>query len=156
MRRLVGSLRGAVLVLALLPVAGVASAQGGPQFLHAVSGASFDATVSSLKKAVASNGMMVLGSLNQKGALSTTGLSLKGAEAFFVGNPVVGKKLFQMDAAAGAVIPLRVYVWVDAGGKTEVGYFRPSDLFGEVSPGLARAGAGMDGVFAQILSQATR
>jgi len=156
MRKVVGSFRGVVLALALLAAVGMASAQGGPQFLHATSSASFDATVSSLRKAVASNGMMVLGNLNQKGALSTTGLSLAGAESFFIGNPVVGKKLFQMDAAAGAVIPLRVYVWVDANGKTEVGYFRPSDLFAGVSPELAKAGAMMDGVFAKILSQATQ
>ena len=156
MRKMVGSFRGVVLALALLAAVGTASAQGGPTFLHATSSASFDATVSSLKKAVASNGMMVLGNLNQKGALSTTGLSLAGAESFFIGNPVVGKKLFQMDAAAGAVIPLRVYVWVDANGKTEVGYFKPSDLFAGVSAGLAKAGAMMDGVFAKILSQATQ
>ena len=156
MRKMVGSFRGVVLALALLAAVGTASAQGGPTFLHATSSASFDATVSSLKKAVASNGMMVLGNLNQKGALSTTGLNLAGAESFFIGNPVVGKKLFQMDAAAGAVIPLRVYVWVDANGKTEVGYFKPSDLFVGVSPELAKAGAMMDGVFAKILSQATQ
>ncbi len=156
MRKMVGSFRGVVLALALLAVVGLASAQGGPQFLHATSSASFGATVSSLKRAVASSGMMVLGKLNQKGALSTTGLNLAGAESFFVGNPVAGKKLFQMDAAAGAVIPLRVYVWVDASGKTEVGYFKPSDLFAGVSPELAKAGEKMDGVFARILSQATR
>ena len=156
MRKMVGSFRGVVLALALLAAVGTASAQGGPQFLHATSSASFDATVSSLKKAVASNGMMVLGNLNQEGVLSTTGLNLAGAESFFIGNPVVGKKLFQMDAAAGAVIPLRVYVWVDANGKTEVGYFKPSDLFVGVSPELAKAGAMMDGVFAKILSQATQ
>lgn len=155
MRKVVRSFRGVVVALALLAAVGVANAQSGPQFLHATSSASFDDTVSSLKKAVASNGMMVLGNLNQKGALSTTGLHLKGAEAFFIGNPVVGKKLFQMDAAAGAVIPVRMYVWVDANGKTEVGYFKPSDLFAGVSPELAKAGAKMDGVFAKILSQAT-
>ncbi|MEJ2665694.1 MAG: DUF302 domain-containing protein [Deinococcales bacterium] len=156
MSKLAGSVRAVVVVLGLLMAAGLASAQSGPQFLHAASSVSFDATVSSLKRAVASNGMMVLGHLNQKGALSTTGLSLRGAEAFFVGNPVVGKKLFQTDPSVGVVIPLRMYVWVDSSGKTEVGYFRPSDLFVGVSPALAKAGATMDGVFAKILSQATQ
>lgn len=156
MRKMVGSFRGVVVALALLMVVGMASAQGGPKFLHATSSASFDATVSSLKKAVASNGMMVLGNLNQKGALSTTGLNLQGAESFFIGNPVAGKKLFEMDAAAGAVIPLRMYVWVDANGKTEIGYFQPSELFAGVSPELAKAGQKMDGVFAKILSAATQ
>jgi uncharacterized protein (DUF302 family) len=156
MRGWLSSLRGVALVLVVMAVLGTAAAQGSPEFLHASSRASFDATVSSLKKAVASNGMMVLGNLNQKGALSTTGLNLKGAESFFIGNPVAGKNLFEMDPAAGAVIPLRMYVWVDAGGATEIGYFKPSELFAGVSPGLAKAGAMMDGVFAKILSQATQ
>ena len=156
MRRGSSALRGVVLALVMAAVLGTAAAQGSPEFVHAKASGSFDATVASLKKAVASNGMMVLGTLNQKGALSTTGLVLEGAESFFVGNPVAGKALFEMDAAAGAAIPLRVYVWVDGTGATEVGYFKPSDLLGGVSPEVAQMGAKMDGVFAKILAGATR
>lgn len=155
MVRSVHSMRRAVLAAVLALLLGAAAAQGSPEFVHARASGSFDATVASLKRAVAANGMMVLGTLNQKGALSTTGLALKGAESFFIGNPVAGKALFQMDAAAGAVIPLRVFVWVDADGATEVGYFKPSQLFAGVSPQLAKAGAKMDAVFAKILAQAT-
>jgi uncharacterized protein (DUF302 family) len=66
-----------------------------------------------------------MGMLNQAHALSMTGLHLQGAESFFVGNPVVGKKLFAADPAVGAVVPLRIYVW-EKGGETHVGYFQPS------------------------------
>jgi uncharacterized protein (DUF302 family) len=32
---------------------------------------------------------------------------------------------FQADPAAGAVLPVRMYVWQDSSGKAEVGYFTP-------------------------------
>ena len=105
--------------------------------------------VSSLKTAVSSAGMMVLGTLDQAGALSVTGLHLKGAETFFVGNPTVGKKLFAMDPAIGVEIPVGFYLWVNPTGKTEVGYFAPPSVFKAVSPKLAGQGP----MFAQIASK---
>lgn len=125
-------------------------------FEETVSHQSFDATVAALKHAVASNGMMILGTLNQAGALSTTGLELKGAESFFVGNPVVGKKMFQMDPAVGAVIPLRVYVWVAQDGHTMLGYFRPSYLMSLVNPKMGKSAAMMNQTFAKLVAQATK
>jgi len=92
---------------------------------------------------------MVLGQLNQAGALSVTGLHLKGAETFFVGNPTVGKKLFAMDTAIGMEIPMGFYLWASPSGKTEVGYFAPAPVFKAVSPKLAGKGP----MFAQIASK---
>lgn len=116
---------------------------------------SFNSTISQLKHSVASNGMMVLGDLNQAGALSTTGLHLAGAHAFFIGNPVTGKKLFQMNPAVGQVLPIRVYVWVNNKGKTEIGYFRPSTLLGDVNHQLKKmAGPMMDKTFAKVVAGA--
>lgn len=97
---------------------------------------SFSATVSALKSSVSSAGMMVLGTLNQAGALSVAGLHLKGAETFFVGNPTVAKKLFSMDPAIGIDLPVRMYVWV-SGGKTEVGYLDPASVAAAVNPAFA-------------------
>ena len=119
------------------------------QFVIDPSTKSFSATVSSLKTAVSSAGMMVLGTLNQAGALSVTGLHLKGAETFFVGNPTVGKKLFAMDAAIGMEIPVGLYVWVSPAGETYVGYFAPPPVFKAVSSKLAGQGP----MFAQIAAK---
>ena len=124
-------------------------------FLGATTTKSFAATTSSLKTAVSSAGMMVLGQLNQAGALSVTGLHLKGAETFFVGNPTTGKKLFAMDPAVGAVIPVRMYVWVDGAGQTEVGYLQPSALGKAVSPALAKPLTMLDGVAAKVVRSVT-
>lgn len=115
---------------------GVASAK----FMTATSSKSFSATVSALKSNVSGNGMMVLGTLDQAKALSMTGLSLPGAESFFVGNSTTGKKLFSADPAIGTVVPLRMYVWQGSSGKAEVGYFDPAPLFSAVNPKLAAGG----------------
>jgi uncharacterized protein (DUF302 family) len=106
--------------------------------------------VGALKSSVSGNGMMVLGKLNQAKALSMTGLSLPGAEAFFVGNPTTGKKFFTADAAVGAVVPLRMYVWQNKSGKAEIGYFDPAPLFSAVSPKLAPAGKKISMMAAKI------
>lgn|SRR5487761_1118652 len=130
------------------PASAVATAR--MQFMTAISAKSFSATVDALKHSVAANGMMVLGSLNQAAALSVTGLSLPGAETFFVGNPTTGKMFFQADPAIGAVVPVRMYVWQGPGGKPEIGYFDPGPLFRAISPKLAAAGAKISMMAAQI------
>lgn len=128
--------------------AGTAVAAGTP-FIQEASSHSFDQTVSSLKHAVSSNGMMVLGHLNQGKVMSMTGLKLDG-QSFFIGNPTVGKKIFSMSPAAGAAVPLRIYIW-EAGGEAHVGYFRPSTLLSGVSAKLGMPGKMLDKKFASIL-----
>ena len=135
--------------------AGTVAAQAASSFVSVQSHQSYSATVSSLKEAVSSNGMMVMGQINQAKVLSMTGLKLEGAESFFVGNPNMGKKIFGMNPAAGAVLPARVYVWSDK-GKAYVGYFKPSAELSEISPKLGMAGSMLDQKLQMVASQATK
>lgn len=137
--------------LALSPALGAT----GATFVRAQSGRGFGGTVSALKKSISGNGMMVMGHVNQAKVLSTTGLHLKGGESFLVGNPRVGKKLFRVSPAVGAVLPLRMYVW-EHDGRTWVGYFKPSDLLDGIDPHLAKPAHRMDRKFRAILTGATR
>ncbi|MCR4340696.1 MAG: DUF302 domain-containing protein, partial [Gemmatimonadaceae bacterium] len=82
---------------------------------------SFEQVVDNLKALVAKNGMMVMAQVDQGNMLSMTGLSLK-ATLFLVGNPTVGKQVFEQDHAAGLYLPLRISVYADAAGKTFVSY----------------------------------
>ncbi|MGE0460809.1 MAG: DUF302 domain-containing protein [Vicinamibacterales bacterium] len=91
---------------------------------------SFETVVDALKGLVAKNGMMVMAEVNQGQMLSMTGLTLK-ATLFLVGNPNVGKQIFEQDHAAGLYIPLRVFVYTDAAGKTFVSYDKPSSILGQ-------------------------
>lgn len=85
----------------------------------------FGQTVDQLKKMVAKEGMMVLGEINQGKILAMTGLKIK-AVSLFIGNPVVGKKLFSADPGVGLVVPIRVNIFQDSKGKTIVSYMKPS------------------------------
>ena len=91
---------------------------------------SFEEVTSAVKSLVAKNGMMVMAEVNQGKMLSMTGLSLK-ATLFVVGNPTVGKQLFEQDHGVGLYVPLRVFVYADSSGKTFVSYDRPSALMGQ-------------------------
>jgi uncharacterized protein (DUF302 family) len=53
------------------------------------------------------------------------------ASRLLVGNPTVGKQLFEQDQAVGLYVPIRVSVYADANGKTHVEYDRPSSLLGQ-------------------------
>lgn len=86
---------------------------------------SFDQTVSALKGAVGQGGMMVMATVDQGNMLSMTGLPLK-ATLFLVGNPTVGKMLFQQSHAVGLYVPLRVFVYEAKDGNTYIAYDRPS------------------------------
>ena len=116
-------------ILALLTftaaLAAPASAQTGR--ISVASQHSFDQTVGALKSAVGQGGMMVMGTVDQGNMLSMTGLRLK-ATLFLIGNPTVGKKLFEQDHAVGLYVPLRVFVYEDKDGKTYVTYDKPSEL----------------------------
>jgi uncharacterized protein (DUF302 family) len=94
------------------------------------SGKSFEDVTDAIGKLVAKNGMMVMAEVDQGKMLSMTGLQLK-AKLFLIGNPTVGKKLFEQNHAVGLYVPLRVFVYNDANGKTFVAYDKPSSVLSQ-------------------------
>jgi uncharacterized protein (DUF302 family) len=94
------------------------------------SGKSFEQVNDAVKELVAKNGMMVMAEVNQGKMLSMTGLSLK-ATLFLVGNPSVGKQLFEQNHGVGLYVPLRIFVYADEAGKTHISYDKPSALLGQ-------------------------
>lgn len=91
---------------------------------------SFEDVSKAVKTLVAKNGMMVMAEVNQGKMLSMAGFNLKGT-LFIVGNPTVGKQLFEQDRAVGLYVPLRVFVYADADGKTFVSYDKPSSILAQ-------------------------
>ena len=88
---------------------------------------SYEQTIEKLKGAVSQGGMMIMAQVDQGNMLSMAGLKLK-ATLFLVGNPTVGKKLFEQDHGVGLFIPLRVFVYEDKDGRTYVSYDKASSL----------------------------
>jgi uncharacterized protein (DUF302 family) len=91
---------------------------------------SFSQVSDAVKALVAKNGMMVMAEVNQGKMLSMTGLSLN-ATLYLIGNPTVGKQLFEQNHSVGLYVPLRLFVYSDQNGKTYVSYDKPSTLFSQ-------------------------
>lgn len=91
---------------------------------------SFEQVTDAVKSLVAKNGMMIMAQVDQGKMLSMTGLSLK-ATLFLVGNPTVGKQLFEQDHGVGLYVPLRLFVYSDQSGKTHIAYDKPSTLLSQ-------------------------
>jgi len=103
---------------------------------------SFEQTVDHLKSAVTQGGMMVMAEVDQGNMLSMTGLKLK-ASLFLVGNPTVGKRLFERDAGVGLYVPLRVFVSEGKNGKVSISYDKPSTLLEQFDDADIRQTAAM-------------
>lgn len=86
---------------------------------------SYDQTVEAFKMAVSKGGMMVMSTVDQGNMLKMTGLDMKGT-LFLVGNPNVGKQVFEKDPAAGLYLPMRIYIYQGSDGKTYLSYDKPS------------------------------
>jgi len=120
------------------------------------SGKSFDDVAKSIEKLAARNGMMVMAQVNQGKMLSMTGLKLK-ARLFLIGNPNVGKKIFQENHGAGLYVPLRIFVYEGADGKTYIAYDKPSTLLGQFSSKkVAMVGKMLDGKIEGLANMAAK
>jgi uncharacterized protein (DUF302 family) len=111
--------------LAVLFAASVATAFAQESRVSIPSSKSFDQTVEAFKMAVSTGGMMVMSTVDQGNMLKMTGLDMKGT-LFLVGNPNVGKQVFEKDPAAGLYLPLRVYIYQGSDHKTYLSYDKPS------------------------------
>jgi uncharacterized protein (DUF302 family) len=120
--------------------AGTASAQEARVTVESTK--SYEQTIDKLKAAVGQGGMMIMGQVDQGNMLSMAGLKLK-ATVFFVGNPTVGKKLFEQDHGVGLYVPVRVFVTEGTDGKTYLSYDKPSVLLKQFNNAEIDSVAGM-------------
>lgn len=103
---------------------------------------SFDQTVAAFKMAVSKGGMMVMSTVDQGNMLKMTGLNMQGT-LFLVGNPNVGKQVFEKDPAAGLYLPLRVYIYRNSSGTTFLSYDKPSVVLKQFNNGTIDQTASM-------------
>lgn len=132
------------LVFALSSLAAAAPAVAAGAVSRTVAKGSVEQVLGALKKMVADHGMMVMGELHQGKVLEMTGLKVD-SESIFVGNPNVGKQLFEIEPGAGVALPVRVNIYRNADGRTVVAYVPPSrQLAGFENPMLDKAAAMLD------------
>lgn len=120
-----GFVRLTVMLVALVAALGAASAFAQEARVSIPSNKSFEQTVDAFKMAVSKGGMMVMSTVDQGNMLKMTGLEMKGT-LFLVGNPNVGKQVFEHNPAAGLYLPLRVYIYQGSDGKAYLSYDKPS------------------------------
>lgn len=82
----------------------------------------FPATVERLEKTIASHGMTVMARIDHAKAAEAAGLSLPPTIVLIFGSAKAGTPLMQVNRAVGVDLPLKVLVWRDEHGVTQMTY----------------------------------
>ena len=82
-------------------------------------------TMRRLVSAVGARGLKVFGRVNHEAGAQAAGMSLRPTELLVFGDPRTGTPLIQADQRIGIDLPLKVQVWLDAEGRTQVTYVDP-------------------------------
>ena len=142
-------------VTALLGVAAPVLAQSSER-VDRISAQNFTTTVKQLETALQSRAFMIVTRADHQNMLRMVGANTKGSIAIEFGKPDMVKMNLPAHPEIGLDMPMRIYVWERADGKTVVSYHRPSAVFAPYGPELKMMGDMMDGMFEQIVSEATK
>ena len=142
-------------VTALLGVAAPVLAQSSER-VDRVSAQNFTTTVKQLETALQSRAFMIVGRSDHQNMLRMVGANTKGALTIEFGKPDMVKMQLPAHPEIGLDMPMRIYVWERADGKTVVSYHRSSAVFAAYGPDLKMMGDMMDGMFDQIAGDATK
>jgi uncharacterized protein (DUF302 family) len=82
----------------------------------------FPATVDRLEKSIASHGMTVMARIDRAKGAEDAGLSLPPTMVLIFGNAKAGTPLMQVNRTIGVDLPLKVLVWQDQQGITQMTY----------------------------------
>jgi uncharacterized protein (DUF302 family) len=122
-----------------------------------VSRQNFQTTVRQLESALQSRGFMVVARVDHQNMLRMVGAQTRGALTLEFGKPDMMRSHLPAHPEIGLEMPMRMYIWERADGRTVVSYRRPSSAFDSYEdPGLRSMGQMMDGMFELIVADATR
>lgn len=79
-------------------------------------------TVAMLTAAIEGAGATVFATIDHTEGAMGVGLDLRPTTVVIFGNPRLGTRLMQASQSFGLDLPLKVLVWEDDGGTTQVGY----------------------------------
>jgi len=139
----------------LLCALGPVAAQS-PDRVDRVSAQNFQTTVRQLETALQSRAFMIVARADHQNMLRMVGANTKGALTIEFGKPDMMKMNLPAHPEIGLEMPMRIYVWERADGKTVVSYRRPSAVFAAYGADLKMMGDMMDGMFDQIAADATK
>ncbi|MBI4381826.1 MAG: DUF302 domain-containing protein [candidate division NC10 bacterium] len=125
--------------------------------IDTVSKSNFGKTVKQLETAIKGRGMMVVATVDHQNMLRMVGANVKGSKTLEFGKPDMMKMVIPSTPEAGLEMPMKIYVYEQADGKTLVSYVKPSAGFAAYGKAdLNMVGQMMDNMLGEIVAEATR
>lgn len=93
-----------------------------------ISARSFDETVQRLQWSIGGHGLTIVSAMNYEEILRGRKDSLPRAVVFEVMRRDWARRILEADPGSGIMLPVRLYAFENASGKTIVSYLRPGDL----------------------------
>ena len=95
-----------------------------------------------LESKVGSSGFMTFTEIDHGSLMS---LAFEGVKAklYVIGNPLIAKQMLEHNLGVGLYVPLRLFVYENQEGKTQIAYDKPSSLLGQFQNGKISAVAQM-------------
>ncbi|MBI3669664.1 MAG: DUF302 domain-containing protein [Acidobacteria bacterium] len=122
-----------------------------------VSNGDFARTVKQLETAIKQRGMMIVATIDHQNMLRMVGANIRGSKTIEFGKPDMMKMLLPDNPEIGVEMPLKIYVYEGADGKTVVSYRKLSAAFASYGKEqLASAGQMMDMMLDQIAADAAK
>lgn len=129
----------------LIATVAIGQTAGDPNRVDKVSNKSFNNTVKALEKALKSEGMMIVATIDHQNMLKMVGAEIKGSITIEFGKPDMMKMLLPMNPAIGLEMPVRLYIWETAGGRVKVSYRKVAPQFDTYgNPEVSKMGEMMD------------
>ncbi|MFV2031941.1 MAG: DUF302 domain-containing protein [Gammaproteobacteria bacterium] len=141
----------AMLIAFLLAYPTLSVAQGA-NVVTQITKNSFENTITSLKKGITANKLVIIKEVPITQMLSMVGVKSEKTLGLEIFHPRYGKAIYKKDKNALLEVPLRILVR-DEGGEVSIQYRKPSATFSGYS-GLADVAAELDGVFERIVDSA--
>ncbi len=95
-------------------------------FIAVKTKASVNDAANSIVEALEGRGMTVFSKIDHAHGAREAGLELRPTMLIIFGNPKVGTGLMQCDQKMGIELPMKLLVWQDEGGETNIGYYDPT------------------------------
>ncbi|MEL7089862.1 MAG: DUF302 domain-containing protein [Planctomycetota bacterium] len=87
-------------------------------------------TMDALEAAVTGAGATVFARVDHAAGAESVGMELPSSQLLIFGNPKLGTPAMQADPLAGLYLPLKVLVYADGSGATQVTYEAPTEMLG--------------------------
>ncbi|BAZ49782.1 hypothetical protein NIES4103_23940 [Nostoc sp. NIES-4103] len=91
---------------------------------------SWDEFQEALQSKIGSRGLMTFTKIDH-GSLMSLAFQGTKAQLYLIGNPLIARQMLEQNLGVGLYVPLRMLVYQNQQGKTEISYDKPSSVLGQ-------------------------